>query len=78
MATKIIEEMKHCEKCGIDTIHRKNSKQMSWLMHLFLVVITFGVWIIIWILILLWHTINKSVTAIGNRWVCSKCGKKTW
>lgn len=76
MATKVLEEMKYCMHCDRETLHRKNSKQMSWLMHLFLTVITFGLWLIVWIFIVLWHMINKSATAIGNNWICSNCGAK--
>ncbi len=76
MAIKIIEEMMYCRKCNKNTLHRKNSKQMSWLMHLFLTVITAGAWLIIWLLILGYHAISKATTALGNSWICSECGNK--
>ena len=73
MATKVIEEMMFCNKCNKVTLHRKNSKQMSWLMHLFLAIITLGLWIIVWIFLLFLHLINKSATSVSNRWICSEC-----
>ena len=76
MATKVLEEMRYCKNCQRQTLQRKNSKQMSWLMHLFLTVITAGLWLIVWIIMLLWHTINKTATAIGSSWICSVCGSK--
>ncbi|EJO37648.1 hypothetical protein ACINIS123_B0003 (plasmid) [Acinetobacter baumannii IS-123] len=44
-------------------------------MHFFLTVCTFSIWLWIWVLILIWHAIAKPMTAITNRWICSKCGK---
>lgn len=76
MSTKVIEEIKFCKNCNKETLHRKNSKQMSWLMHLFLTVITVGAWLVIWLLMLGWHAISKTATAVGSHWVCSVCGAK--
>lgn len=76
MATKVIEQMKFCSTCEIVTLQRKNSKQMSWLLHIFLAIITGGGWIIIWMIMLAWHAIIKSATAVTSPWVCSECGNK--
>lgn len=76
MATKVIERMRLCKNCEKTTLQRKNSKEMSWLLHLFLAIITAGTWIIIWLLMLAWHALNKSVTAVASSWVCSECGRK--
>jgi CHASE3 domain sensor protein len=76
MATKVIERMRACEGCAKTTLQRKNSKEMSWLLHLFLAIITGGIWILIWLVMLIWHTFNKSATAVISRWVCSECGTK--
>ena len=73
MASYILEEMVHCKNCGHDTLHRKNAKKMSWLMHLFLTVITAGLWLIVWGILFLWHIINKYLTSLVNSWNCSKC-----
>lgn len=35
MARVVAEKMKHCSNCDCRTLHRKNKKQMSWLMHFF-------------------------------------------
>jgi uncharacterized integral membrane protein len=75
VATKIIEKIKKCNNCKKETIHKKNSKQMNWIMHLSLTIMTGGIWILIIILILIWHSINKSKTAFFNKWICTECGK---
>lgn len=74
MARVVSQKMKMCKECGYRTLHQKNSKQMSWLMHLFLTICTLTIWIWIWLLMLLWHTFAKPLTALTNRWTCSKCG----
>lgn len=76
MATKVIEQMRQCSNCKKTTLQRKNSKQMSWLLHIFLAIITAGGWIVIWLLMLFWHALNKSATAITSSWICSECGTK--
>jgi len=76
MSTKVIEEIRFCKKCNKETLQRKNSKQMSWLMHLFLTVITLGVWLAIWVVLLIFHALNKTATAAVSSWVCSVCGEK--
>ncbi|AYX98582.1 hypothetical protein EA717_19050 [Acinetobacter baumannii] len=75
MARVVSQKMKMCSSCGCHTLHQKNSKKISWLMHFFLTVCTFSIWLWIWVLILIWHAIAKPMTAITNRWICSKCGK---
>jgi hypothetical protein len=76
MATKVIEKMLFCKQCNKETLHRKNSKQMSWIMHLVLTILTAGGWLIFLAILFIWHTINKSATAITNSWVCAECGTK--
>lgn len=53
MASVLLEEMMHCEQCGHDTLHRKNAKKMSWILHIILSVVTMGGWLIIWRLLFL-------------------------
>jgi len=66
MATKVIEEIRFCKNCKRDTLQMKNSKQMSWLVHIFMTIITAGGWFVIWLFIFLWHVLNKTATAIGS------------
>lgn len=75
MAKVVAQKMMYCRNCGQTTLHQKNTKQMSWLMHLVLTVITAGFWAVFWVLSFLWHMIAKPVTAVANRWICSQCGK---
>jgi uncharacterized ion transporter superfamily protein YfcC len=75
MATKVAQQMMFCKSCGKQTLHQKNIKEMSWLMHLVLTIFTAGIWLMIWVFILLWHMIAKPASAVANRWVCSQCGR---
>ena len=75
MATKVAQQMMFCKSCGKQTLHQKNIKEMSWLMHLVLTIFTGGIWLIIWVLMFLWHMVAKPASAVANRWVCSQCGK---
>jgi len=76
MASIVLEEMMYCDQCGHDTLHRKNAKKMSWIMHILLTVFTAGLWLIVWGILFVWHIINKSATSIANSWTCSSCGNK--
>ena len=75
MATKVAQQMMFCKSCGKQTKKKKNIKEMSWLMHLVLTIFTAGIWLMIWVFILLWHMIAKPASAVANRWVCSQCGR---
>ncbi|WP_111860015.1 hypothetical protein [Acinetobacter sp. CFCC 10889] len=74
MAKKVAQQMMMCNSCGRKTLHQKNTKEISWLMHLVLTIFTGGLWLIVWVLILMWHAIAKPASAAVNRWVCSQCG----
>ena len=76
MASILLEEMKYCEKCRHDTLHRKNAKKMSWILHILLSIVTVGGWFIVWGILFLWHILNKSTTALANSWTCNNCGNK--
>lgn len=74
MAKVVSQKIKYCNRCDCRTLHQKNSKKMSWLMHLFLTICTFSIWVWVWLLMLIWHMFAKPLTAITNSWICSKCG----
>ncbi|WP_200376031.1 hypothetical protein [Thiocystis violacea] len=67
------EQLKQCNVCNRQTLHQRNNKQMSWVMHLVLAIFTLGAWLLIWLLIAIWHILTKP---IGARWICSVCGQK--
>jgi len=71
MAHKVAESLRYCKKCVRKTIHYKNTKEMSWLMHLVLTIFTVGMWLVIWFVIMIWHVLTKP---IGGKWTCSQCG----
>ena len=73
MARKVAETLRYCKFCKRETIHYKNTKEMSWIMHLVLTIFTAGLWIIIWFIIAIWHVLTKP---IGGKWTCSVCGIK--
>ncbi len=71
MARKVAEMLRPCKKCGRQTIHYKNTKEMSWIMHLVLTIFTAGLWLVVWFILLIWHGLTKP---IGGKWACSQCG----
>lgn len=71
MASKIQESLDFCPTCNRKTVHLKQTKQMSWLVHLFLAVITGGLWLIVWAFMVIWHGLTKP---IGGKKTCSQCG----
>ncbi len=73
MSKKVIEQIKFCKICGMETLHRKNSEQLNWLLHLVLAIFTAGFWIIPFIFICFFHMFTKIDTSLTNRWVCTQC-----
>jgi len=73
MAKVVNQQVLQCRKCKRPTLHYQNTKQMSWLMHLVLAIFTGGLWLIVWVFLLLWHGLTKPVNA---KWTCSACGGK--
>lgn len=73
MAKKVAERILFCKKCNRETLQYRNTKEMSWLMHLVLAIFTAGIWLIVWFFIALWHMLTKP---IGGKWTCSQCGTK--
>jgi len=69
MAEKIQQKLMYCKTCGRKTIHIRNTKEMSWLMHLVLTIFTAGFWLIIWFFLLIWHGFTKPM---DGAWTCSE------
>jgi hypothetical protein len=74
MARKVLEELRLCRTCGRKTLHQRNSKEMSWIMHLALTIFTAGLWLLVWVFLAFWHVLTKPMT--GGRWTCSMCGRE--
>lgn len=72
MALKIIQQVQYCPYCNKQTVCSKNTKEMSWLMHLVLAFFTLGFWIIIWAFTAFVHILTKP---IAGSWICSECGQ---
>lgn len=76
MGNNVKQNVMRCGRCNRPTLHYKNTRQMSWLMHFVLAFFTGGAWLIFWFFTAMYHTIAKPVTALANRWTCSTCGNK--
>jgi len=74
MARKIAQQVMQCKACNRPTLHYSNVKEMSWLMHLVLAIFTCGAWILIWLIIAIYHALTKPIG--GIKWTCSVCGIK--
>lgn len=74
---KIVEnKMCNCSTCGHSTMHHRNINKMGageGLIHLILVVVTMGVWLMALIPFMLFRNLTNPV---WGGWVCSKCGNK--
>ena len=70
---KVNETLKICRICNRTTIHHRNTKEMSWVAHLFLTIVSLGLWFFIWVPIAIWHGLTKP---IGGEWSCSRCGSE--
>ena len=70
MVGKVEQKIMFCPNEGRSTLHYRNNKEMSWLMHLVLAIFTFGIWIIVWMLIAIFHIFTKP---IAGKWTCSQC-----
>ena len=64
------QEVKFCKVCEAQTLHYKNGKKINWLLHIFLMIVTAGLWLIPFILILI---LGMNVWD-SSKWTCSKCG----
>lgn len=71
MAGKVEQSIEFCPNCNRKTLHIRQTKQMSWLLHLVLAIFTGGLWLIVWGFLVFWHILTKP---IGGKKVCSQCG----
>ena len=71
MAKVIEQSLAFCPNCNKKTMHYKETKKLSWLMHLVLTIITGFLWLIFLVLTMIWHMFTKK---IGGKRTCSNCG----
>lgn len=76
MAKKISQQLKFCPHCNKTVMCYKNTKEMSWLMHLVLATFTLGFWILIWFILAGFHLMSKPFSE--SDWVCSQCGQSIY
>ena len=71
MGKAIEETLKKCKRCKKKTIHVRNTNKAGFVMiliHVVLVIITAGIWLIP---LIIWHLLNKNI----GGWTCQECGK---
>lgn len=71
MAKVVEQSLAFCQNCNKKTMHYRETKQMSWVVHLILAIITAGLWLVVWAFIMIWHIFTKP---IGGKKTCSQCG----
>ena len=71
MAKVIEQSLKFCPNCQKKTMHYKETKKLSWLMHLVLILITATLWLWVLLFTMIWHIFTKK---IGGKRTCSQCG----
>ena len=59
-----INTMTHCYKCQKKTLHIE--QKINNILHLLLSVITAGVWIIVWVLLAIFHNKKTQCTVCGH------------
>ena len=69
---KFVEEkLLKCGSCNKITRHLRNNKKINWIMHLVLIILTVGVWIIPMFLV-----IFLGVDLFKEKFFCEICGEK--
>lgn len=68
---KVQQKVLYCKNCKRDTLHIRNTHSPNYLLHLFLIIVTAGLWIPIFIL-----SLFGSIEIGGEPWRCSVCGTK--
>ena len=71
MARQLDQAVKKCKHCAKKTLHIRNGKRMSWLLHILLSVITLGVWLFVVVALFIWHLLTSPI----GGWTCQECGK---
>jgi len=74
---KILEQsVRYCKECNRETTHVRNGSKISWFMHFFLTLITAGIWLVAFVLMLIWKGLTSDIPGTGGNkgWVCDKCG----
>jgi len=76
MANVVYQEVKYCMDCEKNTLHMRNGKEENWVKHLFLTLITGGLWLIWLLLKLMGKGLTSPILGTGksNNWICSVCG----
>lgn len=72
MAKKLEQQIRWCRHCKKKTLHYRNNKQISWILHILLILITGGIWLIVFVGISIIHLFTKP---LAGSWTCSQCGQ---
>jgi len=75
MAKQIATSIKYCEQCERKTVHMREARRINWLMHLVLTLVTLGLWVIVFAVVLILHPLT---TPLGRKtWICQNCGHES-
>lgn len=73
MAENRIEKKRYCQQCNKIGLHYRKVNRIYTAIHLFMFVITGGVWAIVWLLPILDQNISMP---LSEPWVCLECENK--
>ena len=81
MPTEIKQKQKWCATCGLKTLHVATIKTQDMgcgfiVGNLFLCLITFGLWVPIFILVLGMGMFGNSLSPLGANYLCQGCGRR--
>ena len=73
MVQKVAQKLRFCQNCNRETVHQRNTKEMSWVIHILLAILTAGLWLVVWLFLFVYHGLTKPIAV---KWVCADCGGK--
>ena len=81
MTTEIKQKQKWCPTCGRKTLHVATVKTQDMgcgfiFINLLLCLVTFGLWIPIFILIIGMGSFGNSISPWGAKYLCQGCGRR--
>jgi uncharacterized protein (DUF983 family) len=63
------EKIKFCKKCNRNTKHYRNAKKPNYLLHLILIIVTGGLWIVPFLFLIIF-----GIEIWRDKYRCEACG----
>ena len=63
---KVIEEIRHCERCNTKTLHKANKKEWNLILHFIMIILTGFIWLIFMGVYAMFKTKKLD-------WICTNC-----